>query len=124
MGMLAFLEATKRYAWKFFKKTKQRLQCFCSRRSRRGGDEFIYWGLGVEQPFFFSSKFPIKSQTITISGSQTTHNGKWPVKYSIIKMNNFGTSIEYFDSVVYYGDYPEGKLHHTFYIPNGQNYQL
>lgn len=86
MGMLAFLEATKRYAWKFFKKTKQRLQCFCSRRSRRGGDEYIYWGLGVEQPFFFSSKFPIKSQTITISGSQTTHNGKWPVKYSIIKM--------------------------------------
>jgi hypothetical protein len=103
---------------------KRWLQRFSLKKIRRLYNGYIDWGLGVERPFLFSSKFPIKHSSVTITGSQVTHNASWPVKYSIVKINKLGTSIQYFDSVIYYGDYSEGELNHTFHIPNGTGYQL
>lgn len=85
---------------------------------------YIKWGLGIDVPFFFSSKFAIKRNSITISGSQITHDDSWPIKYSIVKRSKLGTTIKYFDSVTFYGNHSEGEFNHTFTIPNDTGYQL
>lgn len=103
---------------------KHWLQCLGIKKIKRRDDGYINWGLGVERPFFFSSKFAIQHSSVTITGSQFTHNTLWPVKYSIVKMNKLGTSIQYFGSVIYYGNCSDGELNHTFHIPNGIGYQL
>ncbi|GHH96706.1 hypothetical protein AM1BK_02490 [Neobacillus kokaensis] len=84
----------------------------------------INWVLGIESPYYHSTKFTIEQQSVTINGYQTTYNHSWPVKYSIVKINKLGTSITYFDSVVFYGDYSEKEFKHTFHIPSGSDYQL
>lgn len=87
-------------------------------------DKYITWGLGIENPFYLSSKFSVDQPSITINGHQITHNHSWPVKYSIVKTNKFGTSITYFDSVIFYGNYSDSEFNHTFQIPIGADYQL
>lgn len=83
------------------------------------------WGLGVDAPFFFSSKFTIKNKSITITGSQWTHDYCLPIMYSIIKMSKLGFKIKYFDSIVFYGDYSKEEFKHTFTsLPDGPGYQL
>ncbi|MED1471026.1 hypothetical protein [Bacillus salipaludis] len=87
-------------------------------------DGGLKWGLGIAVPFFFSSKFAVHDETITIHGIQTTHDEYSPIKYSIVKITKLGTSIEYFDSVTFYGDSGEEGINYTFTVPNGTGYQL
>ena len=87
-------------------------------------EEYINWGLGVEVPFFSSSKFSIENRSVAIVGSQITHNRSWPIKYSIVKISKLGASIQYYDSVIFYGDYFDGEFQHIFHPPNGTDYQL
>ncbi|WP_127486466.1 hypothetical protein [Neobacillus mesonae] len=87
-------------------------------------DLYINWGLGIESPYYLSTKFSIDHQSITINGCQTTHNHSWPIKYSIVKTNKLGTSIQCFDSVLIFGNYSDNEFNHTFTIPNGTDYQL
>jgi len=82
------------------------------------------WGLGIEVPFFSSSKFSIENNSIAITGSQITHDHSWPIKYSIVKISKLGTSIKYFDSVIFYGDQFDREFQHIFHLPNGTDYQL
>lgn len=93
-------------------------------REAQRGDQYFNWGLGIESPFYLSTKFSTEQQSITINGFQTAHNHTWPVKYSIVKIGKLGTSITYFDSVIFYGTYSENEFRHTFNIPNGSDYQL
>ncbi|MED3564356.1 hypothetical protein [Bacillus xiapuensis] len=88
------------------------------------GSTEVIWGLRTDSPFYFSSKFNIENKTITIRGSQTTHDHLSPIKYSIVKLSKFGLSIEYFDSVIFYGNHSEKELAYTFTVPNGTGYQL
>lgn len=87
-------------------------------------DGELKWGLGIAVPFFFSSKFTVDHEIITIHGIQTTHDESSPVKYSIVKISKLGTSIEYFDSVTFYGDSGGEEFNYTFTVPNGTGYQL
>ncbi|MFJ7727391.1 hypothetical protein ACIQXV_14640 [Neobacillus sp. NPDC097160] len=87
-------------------------------------EDYIDWGLGIEVPFFSSSKFTVENNAIAIIGSQITHDRSWPIKYSIVKISKLGTSIKYFESVIFYGDQFEGEFHHKFHLPNGSGYQL
>ena len=102
----------------------ERLQLWRLKKLVRKDQGYINWGLGIDAPFFFSTKFAIENKSITITGSQITHNHSWPIKYSIVKMSNLGTSIQYFDSVIFYGDHAEGEFVHTFSIPSDTGYQL
>ncbi|MBI0576894.1 hypothetical protein IEC97_05945 [Neobacillus cucumis] len=90
----------------------------------REEDGGFKWGLGAAVPFFFSSKFAVHDETITIYGFQITHNEDSPIKYSIVKISKLGTSIEYFDSVTFYGDSGGEDFNYTFTVPNGTGYQL
>lgn len=86
--------------------------------------EYIHWSLSIDVPFFFSKKFSIENNSITILGTQITHDQEWPVRYSIVKLSKFGTSIQYFDSVIFHGNLPEEEFKHTFTVPSGTDYQL
>jgi hypothetical protein len=86
--------------------------------------KYLNWGLGIDGPFFFSKKFSIENNSITILGTQITHDQKWPVKYSIVKLSKFGTSIQYFDSVIFHGNQSDKEFKHTFIVPSGTDYQL
>lgn len=93
-------------------------------RNKKIEEGYINWGLGIEVPYFISSKFSIENNSITIIGSQITHDRSWPIKYSIVKISKLGTSINFFDSIIFWGDHSDGEFRHTFHIPNGTDYQL
>ncbi|MFZ7943420.1 hypothetical protein [Neobacillus sp. 19] len=110
--------------WFILKKIKEWYRDRWFNHINKNGDDYINWGLGIEVPFFSSSKFTIKNNTVTIIGSQITHDRSWPIKYSIVKMSKLGTSIKYFDSVTVYGDQSDTEFFHNFHLPNGSGYQL
>lgn len=104
-------------------KFKERLHFWNKNTGKQMGDKYINWELGIERPFYLSKKFSIH-QSITITGFQSAHGNSWPIKYSIVKISYLGTSIKYFDSVIFSGDYLENEFKHTFHVPNGSDYQL
>ncbi len=108
----------------YFQKIFKNGQPWRFKKSHSKENVYISWGLGIDRPFFFSSKFAIKNKSITITGSQITHDHSWPIKYSIVKKSKLGTSIKYCDSVIFYGNYSKGEFIHTFNIPSGTDYQL
>ena len=94
-------------------------------KSKRGLNNEYDWGLGVEDPFFFSSEFDVANSSVTIAGTQVTHDHTWPIRYSIIKTSKLGTSVEYYDSIEFCGDQSYGEFQHTFNrIPSGTGYRL
>lgn len=107
-----------------YRLVKHCFQPWWLKRDLKKEEGYVSWGLGVDAPFFFSSKFPIGNQSITITGFQRTHDNLSPIKYSIVKMSKLGTSIKYFDSVIFYGDQSNREFEHSFNLPNGTGYQL
>jgi hypothetical protein len=114
----------KHYFKRFYGLIKKRHRSKRLSKTIKKENGIMSWGLGVDAPFFFSSKFTIENKSITIIGSQSTHDDCSPIKYSIVKISKLGTSIKYFDSVVFYGDYPKDGFKHTFHIPCGTDYQI
>ncbi|MBS4211739.1 MULTISPECIES: hypothetical protein [Neobacillus] len=94
------------------------------KRKKEKGDHY-QWRLCVDVPYFFTSKFSIDNNTVTVTGTQCTYDHSWPIRYSIIKVSHFGLRTEYVDSIVINGDQCEKEFKHTFEnIPNGEDYQL
>ncbi|NRD79211.1 hypothetical protein HPT25_17775 [Bacillus sp. BRMEA1] len=124
MGVNALFHFLNTGNQRIFTRLKKWLQAWRIKKTKKLDNDQFCWKLGVDSPFYFSSEFAIEHSSITIIGSQITHNPSWPVKYSIVKKKIFGTSLQFFDSAVYYGDLSEGELYHTFHLPKGTGYQL
>ncbi|MFP5114151.1 hypothetical protein ACSU64_17460 [Bacillaceae bacterium C204] len=120
--MKSFYGLLSQYFYRIYRTFIERVQY---RSYKRRLKNTYRWGLGVEVPFFFSSKFVIENSSITITGTQQTYDNSWPIRYSIIKTSKLGISIKYFDSIDLYGDHTNGEFQHTFKsIPNGTGYQM
>jgi hypothetical protein len=105
-------------------KLKKWLQSRSLKRKEKRESGYVSWGLGVDVPYFSSSKFTIENDSITIIGSQRMLIDSWPVRYSIVKMSRLGISTKHYDYVVFYGNHSEDGFKHTFNIPSGEGYQL
>ena len=66
--------------------------------------EYIRWGLGIECICFYSSRFTVSKQGITLVGYQEVLDGQSPILYSVVKQNWWGKTKVYGQAVIY-GDY-------------------
>ena len=87
--------------------------------------EFIRWGLGVDNCYYYSRPFTVDNQCITINGYQEVVDEKSAICYSLVKMNWWGKRKVYSNGLIY-GDYKDTKSFQIVIknIPNGENYRI
>jgi hypothetical protein len=87
--------------------------------------EYIRWGLGIECICFYSSRFTVSKQGITIVGYQEVLGGQSPILYSVVKQNWWGKTKVYGQAVIY-GDYKSPNCFNRTItnIPYGEDYRI
>ncbi|WP_152534693.1 hypothetical protein [Bacillus cihuensis] len=87
--------------------------------------EYIKWGLGVECGCFYSSRFTVNKQGITLIGYQKVLGVDSPIQYSVVEQNWWGKTKVY-GQVVVYGDYKSPNCFNIAFtnIPYGEEYRI
>ncbi|PLT33368.1 hypothetical protein [Bacillus sp. V5-8f] len=84
--------------------------------------EYLNWGLGIDVPVFYSSKFSVHNNCVTLVGYQEVMDKNDIVMYSIIKMKWWG------QKTIYSQIRNEGNINgftHTFSnLPDGHGYRI
>ena len=87
--------------------------------------QYIRWGLGVECNYFYSSRFTVSKQAITLVGYQKVLDGQSSIRYSVVKQNWWGKT-EVYGQTGISGNYESPNCFKVVIIniPNGENYKI
>ncbi|MEC1716306.1 hypothetical protein [Schinkia azotoformans] len=109
-------------AWAFFYLLRR---IHLRKRKQDTGEQFIRWGLSVDNCYFYSQPFIVTNQCITIIGFQEIDDNKSPIFYSVVKMSWWGKRTVYAHCLIH-GNFKDTKGFQITMenIPNGEDYKI
>jgi hypothetical protein len=87
--------------------------------------EYTKWGLGTDCCCFYSRRFTVANQNISIHGFQEVVDKKSAIRYSLVKMKKWGKRKVYAQCFIQ-GNYKDSNSFQVIMdnIPYGEDYQI